>query len=88
MNAKPIRPSFNASSDQNPAIPKWLLLWHTTRPMPEAFALRMQSCMANSETTAPKPFSPSTLAVLTVSEERRGIASGLISPALKQHMEK
>mmetsp|Transcript_89438 Transcript_89438/g.251891 ORF Transcript_89438/g.251891 Transcript_89438/m.251891 type:complete len:200 (-) Transcript_89438:69-668(-) len=81
VNAKPMRPSRKAISAQYPAMPKWLLLRHTTKPIPVSLAFLMHSSMANVDTTAPRPFCPSTVAVLTVSTTTRGLAWASMRPA-------
>eukprot|EP00442_Polarella_glacialis_P037634 CAMPEP_0115093626 /NCGR_PEP_ID=MMETSP0227-20121206/27716_1 /TAXON_ID=89957 /ORGANISM="Polarella glacialis, Strain CCMP 1383" /LENGTH=189 /DNA_ID=CAMNT_0002486157 /DNA_START=1076 /DNA_END=1642 /DNA_ORIENTATION=- len=63
-------------------MPKWLLRRQTTKPMPVAFAFWIHSSIENFETTAPRPFCPSTVAVLTVSAAMQGSAWGSMRPAL------
>mmetsp|Transcript_33941 Transcript_33941/g.107847 ORF Transcript_33941/g.107847 Transcript_33941/m.107847 type:complete len:208 (-) Transcript_33941:157-780(-) len=81
VKEKPMSRSRKASSVQKPAMPKWLLLWHTTMPMPVLRAFLTQSSMANLETTAPRPFLPSTFAVPGVSEAMRGRAAPSMRPS-------
>ena len=61
-------------------MPKCVLRFTDTTPMPYSRAMAMASCMARMPITKPKPFSPSRVAATGVTRFGSSAGRGLISP--------